>query len=274
MFQKASRRLRRSRLCAALAACALAFVACVPMAYALQEPRAIITDNRIRTVRYSPNEVFKFIGHYGYQSSIEFSADEEVQTVSIGDSVAWMVDPAVNRIFIKPIEQDAMTNMTVITDKRVYHFELHAEETENIRDRDMIFVLRFMYPEQDGEGIIGNMDTVPDFEADKDKYNFNYTLQGSEMISPIRIFDDGEFTYFQFKDKNADVPAFFFVDALGNEEVLNFRTRGDYIVVERVGSRFTLRRGAYIVCIYNESLPQEQPAPQPGWWKRNVGSVF
>lgn len=239
--------------------------------YALQEPRSIATDFRIRTVRYSPNEVFKFTGHYGYQSSIEFSKDETIQTVSLGDSIAWLVDPSGDRLFIKPIEQDALTNMTVITDKRTYYFELHARETENIRDSDQIFVLRFKYPEDDLAAIgYGGVDAIPDFESEPEKFNFNYSLQGSDMIAPIRVFDDGEFTYFEFRDKNADIPAFFYVDYLGNEEIINFRTRGNYIAVERVGSVFTLRSGAYIVCIYNEARqqPKGSPPTEDGFFSR------
>lgn len=230
---------------------------------ALQEPRPIATDYRIRNVRFSPNEVYKFVGHYGYQSSIEFAADEVVETVSIGDSIAWMVDPAGDRLFLKPIEQDATTNMTVITNKHTYHFELYARETENIRDVDMVFVMRFSYPDDDySDANLGfSEDDIPDFENEPEKYNFQYSIRGSNLISPIRIFDDGRFTYFEFPDKNADVPAFFHVDAVGNEELINFRTRGNFIVVERVSPVFTLRRGAYLVCVYNERMAHE-PVPE------------
>jgi type IV secretion system protein VirB9 len=117
--------------------------------HALQTSRAIATDSRIRTVRYSPNEVYQFIGHYGYQSAIELEVDETIQTVSIGDSTAWMVNPSDNRLFLKPVDQNALTNMTVITDKRSYLFELHAEETQDIRDKEMVFVMRFKYTQSD-----------------------------------------------------------------------------------------------------------------------------
>lgn len=248
--------------CVALCVVALSIAGISP-AFALQEPRPIATDYRIRTVRYSSNEVYKFLGHYGYQSTIEFGKDETIETISIGDSLAWLIDPSANRLFIKPIEQDATTNMTVITNKHIYQFELHARETENIRDARMMFVMRFAYP-QDDYGDIGmaNLDPVPDIDAEPEKYNLKYSLQGSDMVSPIRIFDDGKFTYMQFRDKNAEVPAIFHVDALGNEELVNFRTRDDYIVVERVSPIFTLRRGGYIVCVYNEAMVHEK-VPEP-----------
>lgn len=234
-----------------------------PAAQALQEPRAVATDSRIRTVRYSPNEVFQFIGHYGYQSAIEFGADEKIQTVSIGDSAAWMVNPSGNRLFLKPIDQNAMTNMTVLTDKNSYLFELHAAETKDIRDKEMVFVLRFIYPQNDTDMMeFAQFETFPDFRGEPEKYNFNYTIRGSSVIEPIRIFDDGEFTYFEFRDRNGELPAFYRVDALGNEHMINFRKRGDYVVIEQVASQFTLRRGPEIMCVYNESRPQT-PIPEP-----------
>lgn len=232
--------------------------------FALQQPRAIATDSRIRAVRYSPNEVYQYIGHYGYQSSIEFEADEEVKTVSVGDQTPWMIIPAGNRIFLKPVDQNALTNMTVITNKRTYLFELHAEETKDIRDKNMIFSYRFVYPQSDASALdFSVQDAVPDLEKDAAKYNFNYAIRGSSVVEPIRIFDDGRFTYFEFRDKNAEIPAFFKVDSAGNEELINFRKLANYIVVERVAPRFTLRRGADIICVYNETMPMpDTPVPE------------
>lgn len=233
-------------------------------ALALQSSRPIATDSRIRTVRYSGNEVYQFIGHYGFQSAIEFETDEKIQTVSVGDSVAWLINPSGNRLFLKPIEQNALTNMTVITDKRSYLFELHAEETKDIRDKNMVFSYRFIYPQSDASAVdFSQFEALPDIEKTPEKFNFNYSIRGSTLIEPIRIFDDGEFTFFEFRDKNAEIPAFFNVDSTGNEQLINFRKRANYIVVERVGARFTLRRGADIICVYNEKFPASNtPIPE------------
>lgn len=240
------------------------------VAQALQTPRPLATDSRIRTVRYSPNEVYQFIGHYGYQSAIEFEADEKIQTVSVGDSVAWMINPADNRLFLKPIDQNALTNMTVITDKRSYLFELHAEETQDIRDREMVFVMRFTYPQSDTDAVdFMQYEPLPDIEREPEKYNFGYTVRGSTLIEPIRIFDDGQFTYFEFRDQNAEVPAFFRVDGAGGEELINFRKRENYIIIEQVAARFTLRRGPDILCVYNEKMPLPTfPAPDKSLTER------
>jgi type IV secretion system protein VirB9 len=224
-------------------------------ALATREPRPIQIDHRVRIIMYQPDEVYKFTGHYRYQSSIEFGSDELIKTISMGDSTSWMLNPSGNRLFLKPVQQDATTNMTLITNKHTYLFELHARETDDIDDKDMIFIMRFIYPDDGGnEAVTSYLDSVPqpDLDKDPDKYNFHYTISGPDEIAPLRIFDDGQFTYFQFRNKNADVPAFFKVDEDGSESLINYRTRGDYIVVERVARRFTLRHGKQIVCVFNE----------------------
>lgn len=229
-------------------------------ANAAREARPTQIDHRVRTVMYQPDEVYKFIGHYGFQSSVELAPDESIQAISMGDSTAWIMQPATNRIFLKPVEQSATTNMTVLTDKRTYLFELHAREAQDINDKDMTFILRFLYPGADNGAIVKHYsDSVPlpDIINEAYKYNFKYSISGPEVIAPLRIFDDGEFTFFEFRNKNADVPAFFMVDAAGNESLINYRTRGDFIVVERVAERFTLRYGADIVCVFNDAFPQQ-----------------
>lgn len=241
--------------------------------YALIAPVPLATDNRIKTVLYSPNEIIRFKGFYRYESNIEFGEDEQIGTISLGDSVAWQVNPVANRLFLKPIEQDATTNMTVITNKHTYFFELHASEAKDVTDKDLIFELRVLYPSDDvsASGIRNSIDHVPNLEKeDMSKFNFRYTISGSDDISPIRIFDDGEFTYFQFHNINGEIPAFFQVDKEGNESILNFRTRGPYIVVERVAPRYTLRHGKSIVCVFNEAMKDGKPA-QKSWFSGLFG---
>lgn len=244
-----------------------------PQAFALQENKPIAVDKRLRTFVYDPNEVYKFVGHYRYQSSIEFSPDEEIATVSMGDSLAWQVSPQGNRIFLKPIEPDATTNMTVITSKRIYHFELYGEEAEGIRDEEMVFAARFHYPDaanSDLKRFSINKD-MPDIEEEAEKYNFNYSVSGSEYITPLKVFDDGEFTYFEFKDKNAEIPAFFVVHSDKKEAVINYRMTGPYVVVERVSSVFTLRHGPDIACVFNETMPLPKEKAKP---KRKFLDLF
>jgi type IV secretion system protein VirB9 len=204
---------------------------------------------------YHPNDVFKYIGYYGYQGSIQLEEGELVDTVSMGETVSWQIVPSGNRIFLKPVEENATTNMTLITNKRIYFFELHAKEAKDIQDPGLVFAVKFLYPDSANEIMDlshHSSPLIPDL-SDKKKYNFKYTISGSNIAAPIKIFDDGKFTFFQFRSKNAPVPAFFEVDSDGNESIVNYQIAGDYVVLEMVASQFTLRYGGEITCVFNES---------------------
>ncbi len=241
------------------------FLLCFTLnASAIRESRPTPTDSRIRVMVYNPNDVFKFIGYYGYQATIELARDEEVVSVSMGDTTSWQIVPAGHRIFIKPMEPDATTNMTLITNKRTYFFELYAEETRDMRDPNMVFNVKFLYPEEEEDDktiqTFANGDMNGSAEPDlthPEKFNFYYSISGHEDIAPIKIFDDGEFTYIQFRDKNMEIPAIFAVDEDLRESMVNFKldpNNSNLIIVEQVFAKLSMRSGKKVVCIFNEAF--------------------
>lgn len=222
---------------------------------AIKEPKPMSVDRRLGVIVYSPYDVHKFTGYYGYQSSIIFAEDEVIETLSMGDSIPWQMVPSGNRLFLKPIDQDATTNLTLMTNKRVYYFELHAEEAADINQDGLMFAVKFLYADEDENSMAaaGMIDSGPDL-TDKSLYNFDYTMSGPDIVAPVKIFDDGKFTYFEFKDKGAALPAIFYVNTDDTEGIVNYRISGKYVVVESIRERFTLRHNKDVVCVFNESL--------------------
>jgi type IV secretion system protein VirB9 len=231
--------------------------------FAFVESRPIGHDSRIRVMVYNKDDVFKFVGHYGFQSTIELGKGETVVSISMGDTTSWQIIPSGNgnMITLKPIEKDATTNMMLITNKRSYIFELHAEEAYDIRDPNLVFNLRFIYPGEEGSD-----DDLKTYSAaiatpvdlkHPEKYNFNYSISGDETIAPIKIFDDGEFTYLQFRDKNSELPAIFAVDDALREAMVNYRLSQEdtnLVIVEQVFKKLSIRHGKKIVCVFNEAF--------------------
>ncbi len=116
--------------------------------YATADDELLTTDNRIKTYFYNPNEVYLLVLHYGFQSHIEFAKNENIETITLGDSFAWKITPLGNRLFIRPMEKDIRTNMTIITDKRTYQFDIVAKDLEDDEEKDMVYVIRFQYPKK------------------------------------------------------------------------------------------------------------------------------
>ena len=44
------------------------------------------------------------------------------------------------------MEKNIRTNMTIITNKRTYQFDIVAKELEDGYDKDLVYVVRFQYP--------------------------------------------------------------------------------------------------------------------------------
>jgi type IV secretion system protein VirB9 len=238
--------------------------------FAKQEPRSISGDEHIKVMNYNPHAIHKYTGFYGYQSSILFENGEIIQSITMGDTKGWQLVPQGNRLFIKPIDDIADTNATIITSRRVYYFELHADEATGLDDPRLAYEVRFLYPLFNDDGLYSNGGNVfeqvnvassvldlNDIEIVKKGINFNYSVshvQGSESIVPIKAFDDGKFTYLQFR-KHTEFPAVFFVNSRGSEALVNFRVENDFLIIERIASVFTLRSGSSTACLFNENIP-------------------
>lgn len=224
---------------------ALLFVACF-LSVALQAANPVATDTRVRTYVYGESEVFKVVTQYGFQSSIEFSAGEEILTLSVGDAVSWRVTPAGNRLFIQSLREEALTNMTVVTNKYTYNFDLSSRVS---RSEDITYLVRFYYPAKDFD----NENAVLFGDG---KYNFNYSLivtdESDSDITPVKVFDDGRSTFFQFPTENKGVPNFFMNTPDGKQVPVNYRDEGAFVVVGRVAPKFTLRRGNSAVSVVND----------------------
>lgn len=106
----------------------------------------LTTDSRIKTYTYNQNEVYLLTLHYGFQSHIEFAKNETIETLTVGDSYSWKIKPLGNRLFIKPMERNIHTNMTIITNKRTYQFDLVAKEFDQGDEGDLVYVVKFHYP--------------------------------------------------------------------------------------------------------------------------------
>ncbi len=252
----------------------------------------ITTDSRIRTLVYNPNEVYELKFFYNYQSFIEFSGDEEIEMISIGEAFAWRLTPAGKRLFIRPLEIAAHTNMTIITNKRTYHFDIRSDEYSGKADEDLVYTIRFFYP-QIGQPLpippqlavpniaprisnqpipklrIEEIVRTPTPQARVDEplpsiiernpegaeLNFDYRVAGkSDDIMPLKVYDDGAETHLQFANDNLVIPTISMVDSSGSEIPLTYVVRDRYVVIPTISRQFTLRLSDGLLCIFNNKL--------------------
>ena len=68
---------------------------------------------------------------------------------------------------------------------------------------------------------------------------------------PLKVYDDGNETHFQFANDNLVIPTISVVDINGNETPVSYTIRDRYVVIPIVSQQFTLRLSESILCIYN-----------------------
>ena len=231
---------------------------------AFQIPKSLSTDPRMKVVAYTPGNVVEINGNQLIETSLEFGEAEAVIGVEGGDAAGWSVSinkQKPNIVFIKPIVDLSDTNLTVLTNRRVYHF--HLVSSSNSKDNaPPIYNVRFFYPDE----IKAQLDAEKDRAAqEKDSivnddlknplnWNWDYSFSGkcAKDFVPKKVFDDGEFTYFEFSP-HTEMPAIFVVDEAGHESLANWHMKGHYVVVQRVSRQFSLRNGRVTSCVFNDA---------------------
>ena len=245
-------------ICGIGLAVALAGGAGVGPARAELTPQPSAGDPRLRIVRYDPNEVVRLEATLGYAITLEFGEGERIENVSIGDSLGWQVTPnrRANLLFLKPVERAGATDMTVVTNLRSYAFDLSVPLRRRHQAPDVIFRLRFDYPEPVAVAPDASVLTVPRAAPQPTDVNHAYSFEGSSAGLPVRVFDDGHATYFVFAEQT-DYPAIFAVDGDKKEAVVNISQRDGYVVVDRLARAFLLRRGAAVTRIVNDAFHED-----------------
>jgi type IV secretion system protein VirB9 len=200
-------------------------------------------DSRVQLVDFDPDRVVLIRAALGYQMMIEFAPGERIENVSIGDALGWQVTPnkRANILFLKPVD-GAATNMTVVTDARRYLFQLRLA-TRAAR-ASAPYTVRFVYPAPAVAALVIRPEPEPQ------ALNSAYAVTGSKENAPLRVFDDGEMTYFEWSDQVA-TPAIFAVGSDGSESMVNYAVRGRYVVVQQLARRFALRNGKQIATVTN-----------------------
>jgi type IV secretion system protein VirB9 len=229
-------------------------------------------DARLVERPYDPNTVVRIEGRSTVQATIRFGAEEMIENVAIGDSNAWQVTPnkRANLLFVKPLAEKAVTNMTVVTNAHTYFFDLVATP----KAANPLYELAFTYPQDDKavapHKINADAGAVPtDVElaaaadpaaiADPAALTFAWGGTGDKKLLPSRIFDDGQATYLSWP-AGTPVPAILIKDKTGTEGPVNFAVRGDVIVVDGVPSEIILRSGRQVATIENMGSERKSAA--------------
>src|SRR5690606_23220402 len=184
---------------------------------------------------------------------IALQPGEELVTVAAGDTVRWLVgdtssgagaEQRVN-VLVKPIRVDIRTNLVITTDRRTYLMELISTE------KTWMASVSWEYP-WDRMLALRKQSRAAEVAApieqglSLERLRFRYALSGDRPSwRPLRAFDDGGKVYIQFPAGIAqgELPPLFVIGAQGDGQLVNYRFRSPYYIVDRLFGAAELRLG-------------------------------
>ena len=209
--------------------------------------------NAIQVWPYSDGALYQVYAAVGRVTVIALQSGEELVTVAAGDTVRWIVgdtssgsgaDLRVN-VMVKPIRSGLKTNLVITTSRRTYLIELTSTEKAWMASvswdypKDRMLALQ---RQAQAASAAAPVDTGLSLE----NLRFRYAISGSNPPwKPLRAFDDGEKVYLQFPAGIAqgELPPLFVIGAQGDGQLVNYRFRSPYYIVDRLFGAAELRLG-------------------------------
>ncbi|GAJ30040.1 P-type conjugative transfer protein TrbG [Acidomonas methanolica] len=174
--------------------------------------------------------------------------------VAAGDTVRWIIGDTQSgagataqvHILVKPTRPELVTNLIINTDRRTYHMELRADEKTYMASvswqypQDQLIALRQQNAAaQAAQPVATGVDLA--------HINFRYSIDGDPAPwRPLRAFDDGRQVYIEFPTGIAqgEMPPLFVIGPSGKtSELVNYRVRDNYMIVDRLFAAAELRFG-------------------------------
>ncbi|WP_298356407.1 P-type conjugative transfer protein TrbG [Rhodoblastus sp.] len=173
--------------------------------------------------------------------------------VAAGDTVRWIIGDTESgagaakkiHILVKPTRPEISTNLLINTDRRTYLLELRSTEKTYMASvswqypEDQLIALRRQNQEAQSAAPI-------DKGVDLAAVNFRYAIEGDNPAwRPLRAFDDGQKVFIEFPRGIAqgEMPPLFVIGPAGGSELVNYRARANYYIVDRLFAAAELRLG-------------------------------
>ena len=209
--------------------------------------------NAIQVWPFTDGALYQVYAAVGRVTVIALQPGEELVTVAAGDTVRWIVgdtssgsgDALRVNVMVKPIRSGLKTNLVITTSRRTYLLELTSTE------KTWMASLSWEYPKDkmlalQRQAQAASAVAPVDSGLSLEKIRFRYAVSGSNPPwKPLRAFDDGGKVYIQFPPGIAqgELPPLFVIGAQGDGQLVNYRFRSPYYIVDRLFGAAELRLG-------------------------------
>jgi type IV secretion system protein TrbG len=219
---------------------------------AVREPSQDGYVNAVQVYAWSEGALYRLYTAPERVSEIALQAGESLISVAAGDTMRWVIGDTTSgsgssrrtHILVKPSAVGLRTNLVITTDRRVYHVQVESTARTAMASISWTYPADELLAVQRGEGA-AEAAAVADGIA-VEALNFGYRIEGDDPPwRPVRAFDDGSQVFIEFPSTlgQGEAPPLFVSGAGGRTELVNYRLRGRYYVVDRLFAAAELRLG-------------------------------
>jgi type IV secretion system protein VirB9 len=193
-------------------------------------------------------------------TDIELEPGEVIKDVQLGDTVRWVVSPAlsgegptaVSHVIVKPTEENLQTNLAIFTDRRSYHINLKSTRTKyfpyvSFAYADQLSNQWAEYKKKTQRNAQAKTFTLPGKGSvvNIENLNFNYSISGSASWKPTRVYNDGIKTFIELPKSAAfkETPALLVLDEHNKEQLVNYRYQNNTYIVDKLFDQAALVLG-------------------------------
>lgn len=207
------------------------------------------------TFNYYKSNTYEVYTKVNFTTALKFNSDEEIVYVGGGDTENWMIDETKGGsdgsaiIFVKPNDENLLTNLTVITNKRTYFIMLHS--SKNRRYNPLVewsypYEVSMKFKRKDGKAYEYNHEIKSNVKDAKD-LNFGYTWSKKYSFSPEQVYNDGVKTIIILPKQLQESPVVYGYSEDGELTLINSRTIDNKIIIDKVVNKLQLVLGKIIV---------------------------
>lgn len=220
---------------------------------AVREPERDAYLNAVQVYPWSEGAVYRLYTAPERVSEIALQPGEALISVAAGDTVRWVIGDTTSgsgagkrtHILVKPSAAGLDTNLVITTDRRLYRVEVESNAKSSMAGISWIYPQDALLALKRDEAAAAAAQPVAEGVA-VEALNFDYSIDGDQPSwRPVRAFDDGRQVFIQFPASlgQGEAPPLFVVGKGGRSELVNYRLRGRYYVVDRLFSAAELRLG-------------------------------
>lgn len=221
---------------------------------ALHEPTSGNYLSAVQVYPFSENALYRLYTAPQQVSDVALQPGETLSAVSAGDTVRWAVGDTASgngqnkqvHVLVKPFAANLATNLVILTDRRTYHLSLQSTDHVSMTAVSWSYPDTGLISDKTANGTASTAVATVDSGIALESLNFRYGISGDNPPwKPVRAFDDGHKVYIEFPGRidQGEAPPLFVVGADGSNELVNYRVRGNYYVVDRLFGAAELRLG-------------------------------